>query len=130
MDKPNEKQTFQYTYSAKQQEEVKKIRNKYMAHEEEYEENKMEQLRRLDGSVTKKGTIVSLIVGIIGTLLMGVGMSCTMVWQGAWFIPGIVIGVVGIVLICCAYPLYNHITQKERERIAPVILRLSEELLK
>lgn len=130
MDKQKETQTFQYTYSASQQEEVKNIRNKYVTHEEEYEEDKMEQLRRLDGSVTQKGTVVSLIVGIVGTLIMGVGMSCTLVWQGVWFVPGIIIGVVGIALVCCAYPLYNRITQKERERIAPEILRLSEELLK
>lgn len=126
MDKQNEKQTFQYTYSARQQEEIENIRKKYVAHEED----KMEQLRRLDRSVTQKGTIVSLIMGIFGSLVLGIGMSCTMVWQGVWFVPGIVIGVVGLVLICCAYPLYNYITKKERERIAPEILRLSEELLK
>lgn len=45
------KERFQYTYSAKQQEEIKRIRSKYAAPEE----NKMEQLRRLDRSVTQKG---------------------------------------------------------------------------
>lgn len=120
------KEAFNYTYSAKQQEEIKKIRKKYMAPEED----KMEQLRRLDRSAAQKGSIVSLIVGIIGALLLGVGMCCAMVWVGVWFVPGIVIGVAGIALICCAYPLYVRVTEKERKKIAPEILRLTEELLK
>ncbi len=126
MEQHKEKETFQYTYSAKEQEEVKQIREKYLSQKED----KMEQLRRLDRSVTQKGTIVALVVGILGALVLGVGMCCTMVWQGAWFIPGIVIGIIGIGLVSLAYPLYTHITKKERERIAPEILRLTDELMK
>ena len=126
MDNQDGKEIFQYTYSAKQQEEIKNIRKKYTPPEED----KMEQLRRLDRSVTQKGTMVSLAVGIAGTLLMGIGMSCAMVWMGIWFIPGIIIGLIGIGMICCAYPVYNHITRKEREKITPEILRLTDELLK
>ena len=124
----NEKrEKFEFTYSAKQQEEVRKIREKYVVSEEE---NKLEQLRCLDAGVTRKGTTVSLIVGILGVLILGIGMCCCMVWGGNWFIPGIVVGVVGIVGVALAYPLYNRITQKERARIAPEILRLTDELLK
>ena len=69
------KENFSYTYSAKQQEEIKKIREKYLPKEAD----KMARLRRLDQSVTQKGTVISLIAGIIGTLIMGFGMSCCMV---------------------------------------------------
>ena len=117
---------FNYTYSAKQQDEVKKIREKYVVQEED----KMEQLRRLDQSVTQKSTMYSLVIGVIGALVMGTGMSCCMVWQGVWFIPGIFVGIIGIALVGCAYPLYNHITKKEREKIAPEIIRLTDELMK
>lgn len=89
----------------------------------------MEQLRRLDRAVTQKGTTAALVVGVIGTLLLGLGMSCAMVWMGDWFLPGIIIGLVGIALIALAYPLYNRIARRERERVAPEILRLTEELL-
>lgn len=121
-----EKETFSYTYSAKQQEEIKNIRKKYAAPEED----KMEQLRRLDRSVTQKGSVFALAAGIIGALIMGIGMCCVMVWMGVWFIPGIIIGSVGIAAVCAAYPLYNHITKKEREKIAPEILKLTDELMK
>ena len=43
---------------------------------------------------------------------------------------GILIGAVGIVLVCVAYPLYNRIVKKEREKIAPEIIRLTDELMK
>lgn len=121
------KDTFKYTYSAKQQEEIKRIRKKYMIDEEE---DNLIRLRRLDRSVTDKANILSIVVGIIGTLLLGVGMCCAMVWMGAWFIPGIVIGVIGIALLSLAYPLYKHTVKKEREKIAPEILRLTDELMK
>ena len=119
-------ESFHYTYSAKQQEEVKNIRKKYLPPEED----KMEQLRRLDRRATEKGTMAAILVGILGTLLLGVGMCCAMVWMGAWFVPGIIIGLVGIAVIALAYPLYARITSKERQRIAPEILRLTDELLK
>jgi hypothetical protein len=118
--------TFQYTYSAKQQAEIQKIREKYVPKEE----NKMDQLRRLDESATKPGTIAALALGIISTLVLGVGMCCTMVWAGKWFVPGIVIGIIGLTGVIAAYPLYNRIAKKHREKIAPEILRLTEELSK
>ena len=121
-----EKETFNYTYSAKQQEEVQRIRKKYV----EPEEDKMEQLRRLDKSVTKKGTAIAIAAGVVGTLIMGTGMSLAMVWMGVWFVPGIVIGLAGMVLIFIAYPLYSSITKKERAKIAPEIIRLTNELMK
>lgn len=120
------KDAFKFTYSAKQQEEINAIRKKYTAPQED----KMEQLRRLDRSVTQKGTLFSLILGILGALILGIGMSCVMVFEKIWFTPGIIIGVAGIVLISLAYPVYINITKKERERIAPEILRLTDELMK
>ncbi|MEE1356604.1 MAG: hypothetical protein UHG68_03455 [Clostridia bacterium] len=134
MENRDEKETFKYTYSAKQQEEIKAIRKKYAAPEED----KMEQLRRLDASVTKKASSVSLAVGVIGALILGLGMSLAMTtlseilgsYRDMAMLIGIIIGVVGIVLVCCAYPAYNHIVRKEREKIAPEIIRLTDELLK
>ena len=129
-----DKNTFQFTYSAKEQEEIKAIRKKYATPEKS--EDKMEQLRRLDASVYSKATTVSLVVGIIGALVMGLGMSLAMTDIGAALgtvlamAIGIGLGVVGIVLASLAYPLYNRTLKKEREKIAPEILRLTDELMK
>ena len=131
------KETFNYTYSAKEQDEIKAIRKKY---ENPIEvEDKMSALRRLDASVTKKATVVSLIFGIIGALVMGSGMSLAMEKTFAEFLGmgettamlvGISVGVVGIILVALAYPIYNGIVKRERERIAPEIIRLTDELMK
>lgn len=120
--------TFTYTYSASQQEELKRIREKYATPTEA--EDKMEQLRKLDASVTKPGVIAALAMGIVGALVMGFGMCCTMVWADTLFVPGIVIGVIGIAGVCAAYPLYVHITKKQRRKLAPEIMRLADELMK
>lgn len=120
------KETFEYTYSAKQQEEIEKIRKKYLPKEE----NKMELLRKLDKDVTKPGMICSLVIGIIGCLLFGMGMCCVLVWAESFFTVGIVIGIAGMAVMGAALPVYQKITAKERKRIAPQILALTEELSK
>ena len=122
----NKKEGFRYTYSAKQQEEIEKIRSKYMPREE----SKMERLRALDASVTHKASVAALVIGIIGALVLGIGMCCVLVWEDKWFVSGIGIGLFGILMLSSAYPLYQRVIKKERKKIAPEILRLSEELLK
>lgn len=125
------KNTFKMTYSAKQQEEIDQIRKKYIPQEQD----KMQQLRKLDAGATNKATMYSIIVGVIGALIMGAGMSMAMTDFGELFgeycfFIGIAVGVIGIAVIACAYPLYNRILKKEREKIAPQIIRLSDELMK
>ena len=125
------KEGFSFTYSAEQQKEIEAIRKKYLPKEAD----KMEQLRKLHAVPTQKAQAVSLAVGIIGALIMGTGMSLAMTEIGAVLgslamVLGIVVGIVGMVLVALAYPIYNRVLKKQRERIAPEILRLSDELLK
>ena len=119
-----EKEVFEYTYSAPQQSEVRKIREKYLPREV----TKLDQLRALDAGVTRRGTAVSLAHGILYALVLGLGMSCCMVWAGNLFLPGIVIGCIGLAGVAATYPIYNHIVKRERDKIAPEVLRLTEEL--
>jgi len=121
-----EKNSFNYTYSAKEQEEIKNIRKKYIPREED----NLQKLKRLDAAVHSKATMWSLVLGIIGCLVMGTGMCCCMVWAGMWFIPGIFIGIAGIGMISLAYPVYSKILARERKKIAPEIIRLTDELIK
>ena len=120
---------FNYTYSASEQEEIKKIRDKYLPPTKE--ETSIEKLRRLDESATKGAAVVSLIVGIISILLFGVGMCCTLIsdWND-YFVLGIVIGVVGIIGVIAAYPIYKYMVKRKRIKLAPEIIRLSDELMK
>ena len=126
-----EKTCFEYTYSAQRQQEVEEIRKAYLPKEED----KMEQLRRLHSIPTQKAQSASIAVGVIGALILGTGMSLCMTELGAALgslalVLGIMIGLAGIILIALAYPIYNRTLKKERERIAPEILRMTDELLK
>ena len=134
MEHKNTEACFKYTYSAKEQEEIKKIRQKYQASEEDG----MERLRKLDTKVTEKATIMSLIVGVTGTLILGTGMSLVMtdlnkilgIPDMTAMIIGIMIGLIGMIFVALAYPVFNRVLKKERDKIAPEILRLTEELMK
>ena len=121
----NNKDTFEYIYSAEQQVEIEKIRNKYIPKQAD----KLEQLRKLDASVTKKGTIISIMLGVVGILAFGGAMSMILVVGNSLLLPGVLLGVLGVVFMVMAYPIFTKVTEKERERIAPEILALTEELL-
>ena len=124
---------FSYTYSAAQQQEVEEIRSKYLPRQED----KMDRLRRLHRSASRKAGTWAVVLGVIGALILGTGMSLFMSELGQILgmntelsmAVGIAAGLVGLALTALAYPVYNHLLSKERERIAPEILRLSEELL-
>ena len=122
MEKKNN--TFEYTYSASQQEEIKKIRDKFMIKTQV--ESKIEQLQKLDKKAENSGLIISIGLGIIGTLIFGTGMSLVLVWTK--FILGIVTVVVGIIMLSMAYPSYKYITKKQRQKVTPQVLKLIEEL--
>ena len=117
-------ETFEYTYSAKRQEEIEAIKNKYLPPKED----KMNQLRKLDNSVTIKATVWAVSIGLIGILIIVGGMSCTLIGAKNMFVPGIVISFVGLAVMGLALPAYKIIEKKQREKIAPQILALAEEL--
>ena len=129
-----EQPSFEYTYSAQRQQEVQEIRRQYLPKEED----KLDTLRRLHAIPTQKAQAASLAVGIIGALIMGCGMSLIMTDIGTILgapsnlamLIGVPIGIVGMVLVCLAYPVYNRTVKKEREKIAPEIIRLADELMK
>lgn len=136
MDNNQEKNGFSYTYSAKEQAELKKIREKYSPVSDV--EDKMTRLRRLDASVTKSAQAIAIILGVIGTLILGIGMSLCMTELGEVLGPfkdysmiiGILIGLLGGAIDILAYPIYNVIVKAKRKKIAPEIIRLTDELMK
>lgn len=121
------KKVYTYSYSAAENNEIKRIREKYEPKSTEL--SKIEQLRKLDNSVSQSSTIIAITIGIIGTLLFGTGMSFIMVWADTLFGAGIVIGGLGILTAASAYPVYQSVLEKKRKKIAPMILSLTDELI-
>ena len=136
MDNQNNPNGFSYTYSAKEQAELKKLREKYTPPTQE--EDKLTRLRRLDAGVTSSAQAVALVFGVLGTLILGFGMSLCMTELSAILgahedlamTVGIIIGLIGGVIAALAYPIYNAIIKAKRRKIAPEIIRLTDELLK
>jgi len=52
--------------------------------------------------------IGTVVFGVVGALVLGVGMCMTMVWESL-MIPGILVGCVGIVLLLCLIPVVKGI---------------------
>ena len=111
---------------------VEKIRSQYT----EQAHTELHELKALDAKVKKPAYAFGYTYGSIGAVIMGAGMSLVMTDIGkvigltSALVPGIVVGLAGLVLVALAYPVYNRTQKKERERIAPQILKLTDELLK
>jgi hypothetical protein len=101
---------------------VERIRREYLSREE----NKIDQLRRLDEEVKRPGTIVAITVGTIGALVMGVGMCMVMVWS--IMVPGIIVGILGMLIAGAGFFANRSITIKRKERYAAQIMQLSDEI--
>ena len=71
-------------------------------------------------------------------LVMGSGMSFIMTDLGSVIgmsgnIPWVLVmltGVMGLILVALAYPMYNNVLKKERKKVASEILELTEELMR
>ena len=120
----NNENAFSYTYSAKENQEVLNIRKKYLPHEE----SKLEELKRLDNLVQNSGMVESLCAGIGGALIFGLGMCLAMEVIGHIVWLGVVLGLIGMAGMLFAYPVYRKFLAKAKEKYAPRILQLTEEL--
>ena len=121
-----ENNTFSYNYSAAKNKEVENIRKKYLPREE----SKLEILKSLDRRVQSAGIIESLCFGIVGVLLFGIGMCFGLdVLAGEDWLT-LVFCLIGTAVMIPAYPIYRRISSKTRQKLAPEILRLSEEIIK
>ena len=116
--------TFHYTYSAPENQEVLNIRKKYMPQEE----CKLEELKRLDNLVQSSGVMEALIAGIGGALVFFLRMCLSMKVIGNAMWLGILLGLVGAVGMLAAYPVYRRFFEKAKAQHIPRILQLTEEL--
>lgn len=116
--------SFHYTYSAKENQEVLNIRKKYLPQPE----SKLDELKRLDNLVQTSGLAQALCAGVGGALIFGLGMCLSMEVIGhiAWL--GILLSLVGVIGMLAAFPVYRKFFSKAKDQYAPRILQLAAEL--
>ena len=132
MNQNNDQQEFIYTYNAKDQCEIDRIREKYTVNPRD---TKLQRLHDLDASVHSSASAAAIATGTVGALIMGMGMSVVMtefgqmLGLGIYTAPlGIAVGVMGLAIAICAYPVYRAVSEKRKKQIAPRILALLDEL--
>ena len=122
---------FEYSYSAPtdlERKEIESIRRQYQEQPVNDREEKLKRLRKLDNFVKNSANVTALVLGFLGTLIFGLGMTMVLEWD--LVVWGIVVGAVGLTPILIAYPVYGLVLRRNKERYGEEILRLSEELLK
>ncbi|MDE7330496.1 MAG: hypothetical protein K2N30_05385 [Clostridia bacterium] len=124
----NNEEKFDYTYSAPtelQRREIESIKKQY--EEKPQTESKLERLRKLNARVTRPPLIVGVALGVIGTLIMGLGITMVLEWSvTVW---GVVVGIAGVAVIASAYPVYKTILKRNKKIFGRQIIDLSNELL-
>ena len=111
---------------------VQKIRTQYT----EKQHTELDELKALDAKVKKPAHVFAYTYGSLSAIVMGSGMSLvmteigTMIGLRATVVPGIVIGVVGMVMALTTYPIYKKMLSNRKKKFAPQIMELSDRLLK
>ncbi len=110
---------------------VQKIRSQYT----EKQHTELDALKALDAKVNRPANIFGYVFGVISALIMGSGMSLVMTDLGTMLgiaspmVPGVVIGIAGLVLALINYPIYKGILSHRKQKYAAEILTLSDAIM-
>lgn len=110
---------------------AEKIRSRYT----EKELTELDELRRLDAEVKRPANVFAYVFGSISAIIMGTGMSLVMTDIGATIgiasamIPGITVGVLGMIMALINYPIYKRILSSRRSKHGKEILELSDKIM-
>lgn len=111
---------------------VQKIRTQYT--EKQYTE--LDELKALDKKVKRPADLFAYGFGSLSALVMGAGMSLVMTDIGQTvglsdpMVPGVVIGIAGMLLAAVNYPMYKGVLGCRRKKYAEKIIALSDALVK
>lgn len=114
-------------YQEKEKREVERIRSQYL----DKEETNLTKLQKLDNKVHVPAEIFAYAYGLVGALILGVGMCLSMNVIGASFhiALGIVIGLLGIAIVCSNYPIYSLLLKSRKKKYSQEIMQLSDSIL-
>lgn len=110
---------------------VQKIRTQYT----EKTTTAVDELKALDAKVKRPANMFAYIFGVVSAIIMGSGMSLVMTDIGATvniadpMVPGIVIGVIGMVMAIINYPIYKGVLNSRKRKYADKIIALSEKIM-
>ena len=110
---------------------VQKIRTQYT----EKQHTELDALKALDTKVKRPANAFAYTYGSMGAIIMGAGMSLVMTDIGviiglaSTMVPGIAVGVAGLVMALTTYPIYKRLLNSRRKKYAAQIMALSDRIL-
>lgn len=110
---------------------AQRIRTQYT----EKQATELDSLRALDAKVKRPANVFAYVFGSISAIIMGSGMSLVMTDIGAilgitsTMVPGIAIGVAGLLMAVANYPIYKGILNSRKKKYASKIIELSDKIL-
>lgn len=122
----NDDKKFTYSYSAPTEDErreIDDIKREYLPKSE----SKLDKLKKLDAKVKRLPKIASIITGVAGILVFGLGLTMVLEWQ--IYVDGVIVAGLGALLMCAAYPLYLSLYGYGKRKYGAEIVKLSDELI-
>ena len=110
---------------------AQRIRAQYV----EKQSTELDELRSLDAKVKRPVNVFSYVFGSVGAVIMGAGMSLVMTEIGAMLglsnamVPGIAVGIIGLIMAAVNYPIHKRLMRKRREKYSREVLALSERII-
>ena len=128
MENNENKNSFSFDYAApteSERREIEDIRKNYIAVAQK--EEKIARLKKLDKRVNRPPTVAGYLIGVAGLLLFGLGLAMTLEWNKILW--GCFVSLCGVAVMVLAYVVYKVILNRNKEKYAKEILKLSGELL-
>ena len=107
------------------QKQIEAIKKQYEAKEV----TELDELKALDRKAKRPATITAYVIGVVATLLLGVGMCLAMKVIGNFMILGIIVGLVGIAFISTNHLIYGKILEGGKKKYGQQIIDKSNRLL-
>jgi len=110
---------------------VQKIRTQYT----EKQHTELDELKALDAKVKRPANVFAYTYGSVSAIIMGAGMSLVMTDIGATMglanamVPGIIVGVVGMLMALTTYPIYKRMLSARKKKYAAQIMKLSDKIM-
>ena len=110
---------------------AQKIRTQYM----EKPPSELDALRALDAKVKRPANVFAYVFGSVSAIVMGAGMSLVMTDIGAilgmaaTMVPGIVIGIAGMIMALANYPIYKKLLNARKSKYGAEIIKLSDKIM-
>lgn len=128
IDNKNTEADFKYEYSAptdSERKEIISIRNEYVS--ASGGTSVVEKLRAMHKRVKTLPRAISIIIGVLGTLVFGGGMAMFLEWN--YTVSGVIVGVIGFLIAVLAYPTFKLLIKLMKNKYGDKIIELSNEIL-